>query len=201
MDAKNLDIELLVDRSTQMATADAPGGKTRWEYARETAAGLAAYAGRNEGAKISLTPFAGGFKTHESLVAAEVARVFQEQPLGGCNLAGVLRARTEAHFGRRSKGGAAAARSTRLLVMLGAAPDNSQDVADVVIATGKKMVTADELGITIMQVGRDAPCTRFLTWLDDELAKQGSKFGIVDTVRISEIENFSIEQIIGRVIA
>jgi hypothetical protein len=201
MDAKTLDIELLVDKSAPMLTADAPIGKSRWNYARDTAAGLVEYAGRHQGATISLTPFAAGFKTHDSLVAADVARVFQEPPLGSCNLAGVLRARTEAHFSRRSRGGAAAARSTCLLIMLGGAPDNAQDVADVVTATAKKMDRADELAINILQVGRDAGCTRFMTWLDDELAKQGSRFGIVDTTRISEIENFSIEQLIGRVIA
>lgn len=41
LDLSKYDIELLLDKSGSMSTTDCPGGKSRWEYAKEQTEGLA----------------------------------------------------------------------------------------------------------------------------------------------------------------
>lgn len=193
MDLKNLDIEFLVDKSGSMSTADCPGGKTRWAYGQETTLALASLAEKYDPDGITVVPFASNFKVHESVTSAKVAQVFQEHnPMGSTNTAGVLKARLDAHFDR---GGA---KSTLILVLTDGAPDDQNAVADVIVAASKRMNRDEELAISFIQIGQDPEASRFLAFLDDSLTGRGAKFDIVDTVKIADVENFSIEQLIEK---
>lgn len=58
----------------------------------------------------------------------------------------------------------------------------------------------EELAISIIQVGKDQTATRFLKALDDELQSAGAKFGIVDTVRIEDMEDMSLTEVLMKAI-
>lgn len=196
MDLKNLDIEFLVDKSGSMQTADCPGGKSRWLYGQETTLALATLAEKHDPDGITVVPFAGQFKVHEGVTAAKVAQVFQEHsPMGSTNTAAVLKARLDAHFDR---GGA---KSTLILVLTDGAPDDQNAVADVIVAASKRMSRDEELAISFIQIGLDPDASKFLQFLDDGLTGRGAKFDIVDTVKIADVENFSIEQFIEKAFA
>ena len=199
MDLKNLDIEFLVDKSGSMLVNDCPGGKTRWDYSQETTFALATLAQKYDPDGITVVPFAGSFKVYESTTAAKVGQIYQENsPQGSTNTAAVLKSRLDAYFDRKAKGGA---KSTCLLVMTDGAPDDQQAVADVIVAATKKMDADEELAINFIQVGLDPEASKFLTWLDDGLVAKGAKFDIVDTVKIADVENFTIEQLIEKTFA
>jgi uncharacterized protein with von Willebrand factor type A (vWA) domain len=193
MDLKNLDIEFLVDKSGSMSTRDCPGGKSRWDYGQETTLALASLAEKHDPDGITVVPFATQYKVHEGVTSAKVTQVFQEHyPMGGTNTAGVLKARLDAHFAR---GGA---KPTLILVLTDGAPDDQNSVADVIVAATKRMSRDEELAINFIQIGQDAEASKFLAFLDDNLVARGAKFDIVDTVKIADVENFSIEQLIEK---
>lgn len=196
MDLKNLDIEFLLDKSGSMATNDCPGGKSRWQYAQETTTALATLAEKHDPDGITVVPFAGSYKVHEGVTAAKVAQVFQEHsPMGSTNTAAVLKARLDACFDRKAKG---VGKSTCMFVLTDGAPDDQQAVADTIIAATKRMDRDEEIAIQFIQVGLDAGATAFLKYLDDNLVSKGAKFDIVDTVKIAEVENFTIDALIEK---
>lgn len=196
MDLKNLDIEFLVDKSGSMLTNDCPGGKSRWDFSQETTKALASLAERFDPDGITVVPFAGQFKVYEGTTAAKVSQIYQENnPGGSTNTAAVLKNRLDAYFARKAKGGA---KSTCMFVMTDGAPDDQQAVANVIIAATKQMDADEELAISFLQVGLDPEASRFLEWLDDGLVAKGAKFDIVDTVKIADVENFTIEQLIEK---
>jgi hypothetical protein len=201
MDTKNLDIEFLLDKSGSMGSnRDCPGGKSRWEYAQETTLALATHAEALDPDGITVVPFASSHKVYEGVTAAKVAQVFQENtPMGSTNTAGVLKARLDAYFARKAAG---KAKSTCFLVMTDGKPDDQQAVADVIVAATKQMDRDEELAISFIKVGEDREIDAFLTFLDDGLVeKSGAKFDIVDTVKIAEVENFSITELIEKAFA
>lgn len=196
MDLKNLDIELLLDKSGSMTNRDCPGNKTRWEYGQETTLALATVAEKYDQDGITVVPFAGRFKVHEGVTSAKVTQVFQEHsPMGSTDTAGVLRNRLDAYFGRKGKG---QAKSTVLLVLTDGAPDDMQAVADVIINATKNMDRDEEIAISFIQIGTDPAATKFLEFLDDGLQAKGAKFDIVDTLKIADVENLTVEQLIEK---
>lgn len=196
IDMKNLDIEFLLDKSGSMVEADCPGGKSRWNYAQETTLALATLAQQHDPDGITVVPFAGNFKVYESVTAAKVKEVFAENsPGGSTETAKVLKDRLDAYFTRKSRGGA---KSVCMFVMTDGAPTDQQAVADVIVAATKKMEKDEEIAIQFLQVGKDAEAGKFLQYLDDNLTSRGAKFDIVDTVKIDEVENFTIEALIEK---
>ena len=199
MDLKNLDIEFLIDKSGSMQTQDCPGGKSRWQYGQETTLALASLAEKHDPDGITVVPFAGSFKVHENVTAGKVGQVFQEHsPMGSTNTAAVLKARLDAYFARKAAG---SAKSACILVLTDGAPDDQNAVADAIVAATKQMDRDEEVAISFIQIGQDGEASKFLAWLDEGLTSKGAKFDIVDTVKIAEVENFSIEQLIEKTFA
>lgn len=184
MELKNLDIELLVDKSASMGTRDC-NGKSRWEAAEETAFGLASLAGRYDSDGIVLVPFNNLFSVVENVTPETVAQLFKEHtPFSGTKTDAALKDRLDAHFRRREGG---STKSTCLLVLTDGAPDDREAVATVIVDATKKMGADEELAIQFIQVGDDGDARQFLQWLDDNLVAKGAKFDIVDTVQMTQI--------------
>jgi len=199
LDLKKLDIEFLVDKSGSMVMADCPGGKSRWDFSRETTHALAVHCERIDSDGITVVPFAGQFKVYEGVTGAKVGQIYSENsPGGSTETAAVLQNRIDAHFARRAAG---SDKSTCIFVMTDGEPNDQQAVADVIVAATKKMGADEELAINFIQVGQDPAASKFLTWLDDGLVAAGAKFDIVDTVKIAEVENFTIEALIEKTFA
>ncbi len=199
LDMKNLDIEFLLDKSGSMATNDCQGGKTRWQYGQETLLALATTAAKHDPDGITVVVFAGGAKTYEQTTPAKVTQIFQEnEPAGSTNTAEALQARLDAYFARKANG---TAKSTCILVMTDGEPNDEAAVERVIIEATKQMERDEEIAISFIQVGRDPGATKFLTRLDDGLVAKGAKFDIVDTLKIDEVENFTVEQLIEKAFA
>lgn len=197
LDLKNLDIEFLLDKSGSMGTnRDCAGGKSRWEAAQETVLAIATGCAKFDPDGITVVPFASSHKVYESVTADKVAQVFAENdPSGGTNTAGVLKARFEAYQARKAAG---KAKSTCMIVMTDGAPDDQQAVAKVIIDFTKTLQSDDEMAVQFIQVGKDANASKFLAFLDDELGKQGAKYDICDTVQLEDVESFSVEQLLEK---
>src|SRR6185437_5078994 len=98
MDAKNLDIEFLVDKSGSMLTADCPGGKTRWAFSQETTLALATHCQKFDPDGITVATFARSFKVYEGTTAAKVSQIYRgNQPGSSTATAGVLKNRLDAY--------------------------------------------------------------------------------------------------------
>ena len=63
------------------------------------------------------------------------------------------------------------------------------EVGNIIKEAADKVDSADEIGVTFIQVGKDEGATKFLKWLDDDLvATAGVKHDIVDTVKAIDTE-------------
>jgi uncharacterized protein with von Willebrand factor type A (vWA) domain len=196
VDLNNLDIELLLDKSGSMDTADCPGGLSRWKYAEEVAVALARKACKHDKDGIGVTVFAGSFKSYDGVTEAKVAEVFREnEPNGSTDTAAALKSRLDAYFARKSSGGA---KNVLLLVLTDGEPTDKLAVADVIVAATKKMDRDEEVAIQFVQVGKDAAAAKFLAFLDDGLTAKGAKFDIVDTVTFDQIESLSFTDLIEK---
>ena len=197
LDLKNLDIEIVVDKSGSMGSnTDTPTGKTRFEFAEETAVALAQQTAKFDPDGITVSVFAGKHKTYESTTPDAVARIFQENvPMGSTNTAGVLAARLDAYFARKAAG---TARSTAILVLTDGEPDDEAAVARVIVDASKKLDRDEEVAIQFIQIGRDQKATAFLQRLDDQLVSQGAKFDIVDTLLITDVEDLTPAELIEK---
>lgn len=199
MNLSNLDLEFLLDKSGSMNTKDCPGGKSRWDYGQETVFALAQLAEKHDPDGITVVAFANTFKTYEGVTSAKVSQVFQEnQPMGSTETALALKSRLDAYFTRKAAGGT---KPTCIVVFTDGAPNDQNAVADAIVAATKQMERDEELAISFVQVGQDQEASKFLAFLDDGLTARGAKFDIVDTVKIAEVENFTIEQLIEKTFA
>ncbi len=196
VDLTNLDIELLLDKSSSMDTRDCPGGMSRWKYAEEVAVGLARKAGVHDKDGIVVAPFAGTFKVYEGVTEAKVAEVFKEnEPSGSTDTAAVLKARLDAYFDRKAKG---PTKNLLLFVLTDGEPTNRAAVAEAIIAATKRMKLDEEIAIQFVQVGKDDGAAAFLKYLDDGLVKQGAAFDIVDTVDFASVEGLTFAELIEK---
>ncbi len=196
MNLENLDWEFLLDRSGSMVATDCPGNKSRWAYAQETVQALATAVEQYDKDGITVVPFAGSFKVYEGVTSSKVADVFREvSPMGSTDTAKVLQSRLDAYFARKSAG---VAKSTLMIVLTDGEPDDRNAVADVIVAATKRLDRDEELAIQFVQVGKDRGAGEFLQFLDDGLTARGAKFDVVDTVKIADVENFTITELIEK---
>lgn len=187
LDLKNVDIELLVDKSGSMLEADCQGGMSRWAYAQESTMALANGAQAIDPDGITVVPFNNQFKVHESVTPAKVKELYAEHsPMGSTDTAGVLKNRLDAYFARKAGG---SSKSVCLLVMTDGAPNDQDAVERVIIEATQQMDADEEIGIAFVQIGNDENARKFLVRLDDGLVAKGAKFDIVDTTEIDKVEN------------
>lgn len=197
-DFQNLDVEILIDKSGSMATADTPSG-SRWNYAQETAFALANQVAPFDPDGITVTVFAGKYRTYEGTEPSAVQRIFTENaPMGSTDTAGALKSRLDAYFARKAAG---AARPVAILVLTDGVPDNEAAVAKVIVEAANKLDADEEVAISFVQVGSDGQATKFLQRLDNDLVAQGAKFDIVDTLLITDVEDLTAQELIEKAFA
>lgn len=192
---KDRDYTLIIDKSGSMGEHDTPKG-SRWDYAKEATMGLANKINQLDPDGITVIPFSSSFTRYDNVTPAKVSQVFAEnEPNGGTNLAGVLKAAFDDYFTRKSSG-KAKTNGEMFLVITDGEPDSQEDVARVIVAATKKIDRDEELGVSFIQVGADRKATEFLKRLDDHLTKEGAKFDIVNTITIDEMGNKSLTDVL-----
>lgn len=177
------DFIVVIDASGSMGEEDAPGGRSRWDYAQETVTAIARSAGKFDTDGIDVITFAGSrVESHSGVTVDKVKEVFATRsPSGGTPLHLAL---TEAIklAGKSDK-------KDFIIVLTDGVPDDKAAAAKVIVDQSNRQKNDDDLTILFVQVGNDAQATKHLKSLDDDLA--GAKFDIVDVKTIDEVDSFS----------
>lgn len=191
---RDRDYTLIIDKSGSMALKDQPGGRSRWNVARESAFALAAKCEELDEDGLTLYLFSGRFKRYDGVTSSRVDQVWQEnEPSGGTDLAGVLRHAFDAYFQRRGSG---LGKPETILVVTDGEPDDPRAVIRAVMEASRKVRNGEELGVSFVQVGSDPNARRFLKLLDDELVGSGAPFDICDTVSLDEMETMGLTEVL-----
>jgi len=147
---------------------------TNWREAEAAVAALAPSITRCDPDGITMYFFSsrGKFPKYSHVTTPNaVANAFRSQkPDGSTCLDGVLRLALDEHFQKGTP--------TTILVITDGEPDDRAAVERMIKDAANRLNRDDELSISFIQVGRDAPATRWLRKIDDQLV--GAKFDIVD---------------------
>lgn len=190
------DYTLIIDKSGSMSTPDQTGGRSRWQAAQESTLAVARKCEQFDPDGITLYLFSGRFKRFDNVTSSKVAQIFQENdPSGTTDLASVLKDATDNYFQRKAAGQTKANGET-ILVVTDGEPDDRKAVMRVIIEASRHMDRDEELAISFIQVGTDQTATKFLKALDDELQGAGSKFDIVDTVTLDDMEGMTLTEVL-----
>ena len=196
----NRDYTLIIDKSGSMSTPDQAGGKSRWEIMQESTLALARKCEKLDPDGMTVYLFSGKFKRFDDVTSDKVAQIFMENdPAGTTNLAGVLKDATDNYFKRKAAGQTKANGET-IVVVTDGEPDDRKAVFEVIVHASQQMEKDEELGISLVQVGRDAQAMKFLKALDDQMESIGAKFDICDTVTFDDMEDMSLTEILTNAI-
>ncbi|MDJ0634528.1 MAG: VWA domain-containing protein [Xenococcaceae cyanobacterium MO_188.B29] len=190
------DYTLIIDKSGSMSTNDQIGGKTRWEAAQESTLALARKCEEIDPDGITVYLFSGRFRRYDNVTSDKVTQIYQEnEPMGRTDLASVLQDSLNNYFQRKAAGEAKTNGET-ILVITDGEPDDYKSVMRVIIEASQQIDRDEELGISLIQVGKDAKATQFLKALDDQLESAGAKFDIVDTITIEDMEDTTLAEVL-----
>ncbi|MEA5418862.1 VWA domain-containing protein [Spirulina sp. CCNP1310] len=182
------DYTLIIDKSGSMSTQDQPGGKSRWQAVQDSTLALAKKCEELDPDGITVYLFSGRFKRYDHVTSDKVMQVFAEHdPMGKTDLATVLYDALTNYFDRKEMGQTQPNGET-IIVITDGEPDDRKSVMRLIIEASRKIDRDEELGISLIQVGRDKLATQFLEALDDQLEAAGAKFDIVNTVKITDVE-------------
>ncbi|MGK7951758.1 MAG: VWA domain-containing protein [Xenococcaceae cyanobacterium] len=194
------DYTLIIDKSGSMSTNDRVGGKTRWDAAQESTLALAKKCEEIDPDGITVYLFSGRFRRYDNVTSDKVAQIYQEnEPMGRTDLASVLQDALENYFQRKAEGKAKANGET-ILVITDGEPDDYKSVMRIIIEASRRIDRDEELGISLIQVGKDAKATQFLKALDDRLENAGAKFDIVDTITMEDMEDTPLAEVLLKAI-
>ena len=194
------DYTLIIDKSGSMSINDRPGGKTRWESARESTLALAKECEKIDPDGITVYLFSMRFRRYDNVTADNVNKIYADNdPMGRTDLASVLYDAVDNYFERKAAGEAKPNGET-ILVVTDGEPDDYKAVMRVIIDASRKIDRDDELGISLIQVGNDRKATQFLKALDDQLESAGAKFDIVDTITMDDMEGLSLAEVLLKAI-
>lgn len=190
------DYTLIIDKSGSMSIGDQVGGKTRWEAAQESTLALARTCEQFDPDGITVYLFSGRFRRYDNVTSDKVSQIYQEnEPMGRTDLASVLADAVNDYLRRKSSGEAKPNGET-IVVITDGEPDDRKSVMRTIIETSRQLDRDEELGISLIQVGKDSKATQFLKALDDQLESAGAKFDIVDTITIDEMEDLTLAEVL-----
>ena len=197
---ENRDYTLMIDKSSSMATADQPGGKTRWEIAQESTLALAQKCEAIDPDGITVYLFSGRFKRYDNVTSEKVASIYAEnEPMGRTDLASVLQDGLSNYFQRKAAQQTKANGETFLVITDGE-PTDHKAVIRTIIEAANQIDRDEELAISLIQVGHDKKATVFLQALDDQLQSAGAKFDIVDTITVEDMQDMNLSDVLLKAI-
>lgn len=130
------------------------------------------------------------------LLPIRLVKFMQKMILWGrTDLASVLSDAVNNYFDRKTIGEAKTNGET-ILVITDGEPDDYKGVMRVIIEASRQIDRDEELGISLIQVGKDRKATQFLQALDDQLESAGAKFDIVDTITIDDMQGLTLAEVL-----
>lgn len=197
---ENRDYTLIIDKSGSMSIGDQVGGKSRWVAAQESTLALAKECEKFDPDGITVYLFSGRFRRYDNVTSDKVTQIYQEnEPMGKTDLASVLLDAVNDYI-RRKSAGETKPNGETIVVITDGEPDDCKAVMRVIIEVSQQLDRDEELGISLIQVGKDAKATKYLKALDDQLESAGAKFDIVDTITIDEMENVPLAEVLLKAI-
>ena len=197
---ENRDYTLMIDKSSSMATADLPGGKTRWQIAQESTLALAQKCEAIDPDGITVYLFSGRFKRYDNVKSDKVASIYAEnEPMGRTDLASVLQDGLSNYFQRKAAKQTKANGETFLVITDGE-PTDHKAVIRTIIEAANQIDRDEELAISLIQVGHDKKAMAFLKTLDDQLQEAGAKFDIVDTITVEDMQDMNLSDVLLKAI-
>ncbi|MBE9175915.1 VWA domain-containing protein [Synechocystis salina LEGE 06155] len=197
---ENRDYTLMIDKSSSMATADDPNGPTRWEIAQASTIALAQKCEEIDPDGITVYLFSGRFRRYDNVTAQKVAYIYaNNEPMGRTDLASALKDGLDNFFQRRQAGQTKPNGETFLIITDGE-PTDRKAVIRLILEASQKIDRDEELGISLIQVGKDKKATAFFQALDDQLQAAGAKFDIVDTVTMEDMQGMSLSDVLLKAI-
>ena len=194
------DYTLIIDKSGSMSIGDQVGGKSRWVAAQESTLALAKKCEQFDPDGITVYLFSGRFRRYDNVTSDKVTTIYeQNEPMGKTELASVLFDAVNNYIERKLAGEAKPNGET-IVVITDGEPDDCKAVMRVIIEVSQQLDRDEELGISLIQVGKDAKATKYLKALDDQLESAGAKFDIVDTITIDEMENVPLAEVLLKAI-
>lgn len=194
MDFSNMDFVVAIDKSGSMATMDCPGGKSRWDYAQETAQGIALKASKFDADGITIAMFNTKTTVYKNTTPDVVEKVFNENdPTSSTNTAGMLDTLFADYIANPAK-------NQLIIVITDGKPDDEMAVVKSIVDFTKK-VPEEKVSVLFLQIGNDAHATQFLQMLDDDLvSKHGAAYDMVDTKTTEQIADMSLIEVFEQAI-
>jgi uncharacterized protein YegL len=193
---KNTDYTLMVDKSGSMDTNDVEGYGSRWDAIAESCLAIARKLDKYDPDGITLYVFNGNHKRYDNVTPDRVTQVFQENdPLGGTALHLALKHAFDSWKERKRKGELKSG-GEHIVVVTDGCPDDEDKVAKEIVSVTKSMTSADELHITILQIGKDVGARDYLKRLDDNLQSEGAKYDAVDVHTFDDLQNTTFKAVL-----
>ncbi|NJL00998.1 MAG: VWA domain-containing protein [Spirulinaceae cyanobacterium SM2_1_0] len=190
------DYTLIIDKSGSMSSPERPGGRSRWVAVQESTLALAKKCEELDPDGITIYLFSGQFKRYDNVTSDKVTQIFAEhQPMGKTDLASVLYDALDNYF-QRKEAGEAKPNGETIIVITDGEPSDRRSVMRLIVEASRKIDRDEELGISLIQVGRDKLAMQFLQALDDQLEGAGAKFDIVDTVTIEDMQGRDLADVL-----
>ncbi len=193
------DYVVMIDKSGSMSETDCPGGKSRWDYAKEYAESIARQAEKFDSNGIDVILFSGTPKKFEGVTSAKVKEIFTENsPSGSTDTAAALKLVFDSYNAKKAAG---TAKPMVVICVTDGAPTDINAVEKALIDHANSLNEDADTGVTFVQIGKDPQARAFLKHLDDNLQSKGAKFDIVDCKNEEEMENISITDLLEAAIA
>jgi len=200
LDPKNLNIVLLVDKSSSMADPlkkGNPSGPSRWGYAAELVKGMAREFAKYDDDGIDVVMFAGSPTAYEGVTEEKAVALFNDvRPGGGTDTAAAFDLAFKKHFDRKAKG---ETKSTMIVCPTDGEPNDLAALQRSIAAATKRIANADELAICFLQVGDDPAARRVLDDLDKGVP--GAKYDVVKSMNVDDVEKYpTTDALIGAIL-
>lgn len=201
------DYTLIFDKSTSMGTIDTLNGPSRWKIAGELAEGV----GRKvcqldpDGVDIRLfsTPDSNNPNKHyyPNSSVEKIKQIFQEvEPFGTTGLAEVLQTELDSFFVQRDSG-RMKLNGRMIIVITDGDADNKAEVKRVLINASLRLRSNDKLTLVIFPIGTDPTLAKFLNELDTDLVKMGASRDFVEIMKMKDIEDQGMNQVLMNCLA
>jgi hypothetical protein len=206
---------VLIDASSSMRSVDDRSiyeSQSRWKLTQKACEKVIPQLSSKEDTSMSLYFFSHDFKKFTNIrTAHEVKSCFDAiYPKGGTHLTEALEDALElsdtpsnngtnenndtgdadyknnASTPNKNKGGIKSDMPLTILILTDGAPDNRHSVEEVIRKANDKIEYDDDLSILIIQIGYDAPASRWLTSLEDRLQ---CKEGVIKTTTLEDYSN------------
>jgi hypothetical protein len=164
---------------------------SRWEWCRKQTLSLVDAPQGSFPLALKVVFFAGDFVAYDKVDRPGVQLVFSANtPSGPTNALPALCDQFERYFERRSSLGDDA-KPLLIAMITDGCPANPSLVCDAIAAATQRMQRADEIAVTVLQIGNDPRAARFMAALSDVMSNK-AKFNIVTTRSFHELQTVGL---------